>query len=176
MSPIWTYRRTILLTFNECFHLSSGDKLHNFLHFSLEDSIRHIQLQLSYVYNQILSVITLSHLNKIFTHRVNYDLRRMLSGTEKFIDSIITTMDTDTSYLLGSVRCLPLLSNVRDTISSTLVQHCKVKVRMDMASWRSSFILPNPYMKQKFSFSSYLHLHDRTAIPSLVTDSDVTDV
>lgn len=90
--------------------------------------MRHLQLQLSYVYNQIISVLTLTSLNKIFKQRVNYDLRRMLTGTEKFIDNILKVMDNDTSYLLGSVRCLPLNPSIRDTITQTLLQCCKVKV------------------------------------------------
>lgn len=53
----------------------------------------------------------------------------MLAGTEKFLDNILTVMDNDTSYVLGSVRCLPLQSSVRDTITQTIVQSCnKVKV------------------------------------------------
>lgn len=94
-----------------------------------DECIRHLQLQLSYVYNQILSVLTLASLNKIYKDRVNFDLRRMLVGTEKFIDNILKVMDTDTSYVLGSVQCLPLNSTVRDTITQTILQSCnKVKV------------------------------------------------
>lgn len=99
-----------------------------FFNFSRDENVRHLQLQLSYVYNQIISVLTLTSLNKIFKQRVNYDLRRMLGGTEKFIDNILKVMDNDTSYLLGSVRCLPLNPSVRDTITQTLLQCCKVKV------------------------------------------------
>ncbi|XP_067932377.1 protein SAND-like [Watersipora subatra] len=93
-----------------------------------EECPRHLLLQLNYVYNQILSVLTLTSLNKIYRDRVNFDLRRMLAGTEKFIDNLLTVMDTDTSYILGSVQCLRLLGSVRDTITQTLQQSCsKVK-------------------------------------------------
>jgi len=94
-----------------------------------EESVRHLHIQLNYVYNQILCVLTLTSLNKIFKDRVNFDLRRMLSGTEKFIDNLLNVIDRDPSYILGAVRCLPLQSSVRDTFTQTIVQCCsKVKV------------------------------------------------
>lgn len=98
------------------------------LYFSLNECVRHLQLQLHYVYNQIISVLTLTQVNKIYQQRVNYDLRRMLAGTEKFLDNIVTTMERDPSYLLGSVQCLPLSSTIRDNITQTIVQCCRVKV------------------------------------------------
>ena len=38
--------------------------------------------QLSYVYNQILSVLTYTQLARIMEQRRNYDLRRLLSGKD----------------------------------------------------------------------------------------------
>ena len=54
------------------------------------ESMQQLLLQLSYIYNQILSVLTITSLQKIFKQRRNYDLRRMLSGSEKFIDKCLT--------------------------------------------------------------------------------------
>lgn len=42
------------------------------------------------VYNQILSVLTLSHMTKIFEQRKNFDLRRLLAGSERLIDHLLT--------------------------------------------------------------------------------------
>ena len=39
-------------------------------------------VQLTYVYNQILSVLTLRQLDSIMTRRGNYDLRRLLGGKD----------------------------------------------------------------------------------------------
>ena len=92
------------------------------------ESDRQIRIQLNYLYNQILSVLTLSTLKKIFKQRRNYDLRRQLSGSEKFLDSLLTMMETEPGLLLGAVRCLPLESQTRDMIAQSIVQHAKVKV------------------------------------------------
>lgn len=67
-----------------------------------------LQAQLSAVYNQILSVLTQTQLFRIFEQRRNYDLRRLLAGTEKFIDALLLRLDLDVSFMLSSVRCLPL--------------------------------------------------------------------
>ena len=41
-----------------------------------------LTVQLTYIYNQILSVLTAAQLNRIFNQRKNFDLRRMLSGSD----------------------------------------------------------------------------------------------
>ena len=92
------------------------------------DSTQQILIQLSYVYNQILSVLTLSSLKKIFKQRRNYDLRRQLSGSEKFLDSLLNMMETEPGHLLGAVRCLPLENTIRDMIAQSIAQHGKIKV------------------------------------------------
>lgn len=109
------------------------------LTYSLNECLRHTQLQLHYVYNQIISVLTLTQVNRIYQQRVNYDLRRMLTGTEKFLDNIVTTMERDPSYLLGSVQCLPLSPSVRENITQAIVQCCRVKVSSQSpVPWRDA--------------------------------------
>lgn len=92
------------------------------------DSSSQLIHQLTYVYNQILSVLTHSQLARIFKERRNYDLRRLLTGAEKFVDNLLNMMDVDPSFMLGAVRCLPLDSSVRDTVAQTIVQYAKTKV------------------------------------------------
>lgn len=87
-----------------------------------QESVTQLVLQLSYVYNQILSVLTYTQLARIMEQRRNYDLRRLLAGTEKFIDNLLNLMDHEPSFLLGSVRCLPLSSSVRETIGQSMLQ------------------------------------------------------
>jgi hypothetical protein len=94
------------------------------------DSTQQMVLQLSYVYNQVLSVLTFSTLHKVFKQRRNYDLRRLLSGAEKFIDSLLNMMDSEPSFMLGAVRCLPLDSAIREMIAQSIVQHARVRVRI----------------------------------------------
>jgi len=87
---------------------------------SSKDSQTQLNVQLTYVYHQVLSVLTFTQLTRIFEHRRNYDLRKLLSGTERFIDNLLNLMSHDPSYLLTAVRCLPLPSNIRDHISQAL--------------------------------------------------------
>jgi hypothetical protein len=94
------------------------------------ESCTHILLQLTYIYNQVLSILTLSQLGRIFSQLHNYDLRRLLSGTEKSFDNLLSMMNRDPSFFLGAVRCLPLEASVRDIVAQSIAQNAKVKVRV----------------------------------------------
>jgi len=62
-----------------------------------------LAIQLNYVYNQILSVLTYTQLSQIFEKSPGYDLRYLLQGSEKFVDNILNMMDTDPSFIIGGV-------------------------------------------------------------------------
>ena len=81
-----------------------------------------ITVQLLYIHSQIVSVLTLNQLNRIFEQRRNYDLRKMLSGSERLMTSLSHSMDTDHSYFLSAVRCLPLATSTRELISETIIR------------------------------------------------------
>lgn len=83
-----------------------------------------LTVQLTYIYNQILSIVTLNQLNKIFEQKRNYDLRKMLAGSERLINHLSTSMDTDPAFFLSAVRCLPLAPNVRDVVSESIIRYC----------------------------------------------------
>ncbi|RMX51600.1 hypothetical protein pdam_00018633 [Pocillopora damicornis] len=91
------------------------------------ESVTQLVLQLSYVYNQILSVLTYTQLARIMEQRRNYDLRRLLAGTEKFIDNLLNLMDHEPSFLLGSVSMMEtigqsmLQARVKDLVFAILV-------------------------------------------------------
>lgn len=53
-------------------------------------SVPQIQMLLHDVYNQIISTITLSTLNKVYENRKNFDLRRLLSGSERLIHHLLS--------------------------------------------------------------------------------------
>nr|CAG4647791.1 EOG090X03TW [Moina brachiata] len=115
----------------------SGDAKFVFLHkpplilvavSKIKDSIIQLQLQLEYIFNQIVSVITKAQLDRIFEQRRNYDLRRLLGGSERLLDNLGIYMDSDYSVLLGAVKCLPMLSSDRDSVTQTIHQQSsKVK-------------------------------------------------
>eukprot|EP00729_Bicosta_minor_P010990 gene10990-35419_t len=88
---------------------------------STGESENHMAMQLSYVFNQIIYVLTFAQLQRIFKQQVNFDLRRLLGGTEKYIDTLLDLFDTDPSFFLGAVRCLPLQNSVRDKVGQVLL-------------------------------------------------------
>ncbi|KAJ0171835.1 hypothetical protein K1T71_012598 [Dendrolimus kikuchii] len=92
------------------------------------ESETQLVLQLTYAFNQIVSVLTLTQLNRIFEQRRNYDLRRLLSGAERLIDHLLIFMEKDPAFLLGAVRCLPLPEKARENITNAITSTCN-KIR-----------------------------------------------
>ncbi|XP_038152011.1 vacuolar fusion protein MON1 homolog A [Cyprinodon tularosa] len=82
--------------------------------------------ELQYIYYQIVSLLTLTQLNHIFQHKQNYDLRRLLAGSEYLTDNLLRRLERDPGLLLSAVTCLPLASSARDVVSSSL-QAAKAK-------------------------------------------------
>uniref|UniRef100_A0A8C8S135 Vacuolar fusion protein MON1 homolog n=1 Tax=Pelusios castaneus TaxID=367368 RepID=A0A8C8S135_9SAUR len=85
-------------------------------------SEQEIAQELLYIYYQILSLLTWTQLNHIFLQKQNYDLRRLLAGSERITDNLLDLMARDPSFLMGAVRCLPMAAGLRDTVSSCLQQ------------------------------------------------------
>uniref|UniRef100_A0A8C2W7L3 Vacuolar fusion protein MON1 homolog n=1 Tax=Cyclopterus lumpus TaxID=8103 RepID=A0A8C2W7L3_CYCLU len=76
--------------------------------------------ELLYVYYQIISMLTQASISRIFEHKKNYDLRRLLAGSEKILDGLLNLLDSDPSFLLAAVHCLPLACSLRDSLSQIL--------------------------------------------------------
>ncbi|XP_012276007.1 vacuolar fusion protein MON1 homolog A [Orussus abietinus] len=92
------------------------------------ESVQQLIMQLTYVYNQILSVLTQSRLTSVYEQRRNYDLRRLLSGSERLIDHLLNFMDREPAFFLGAIKCLPLVPAMRDNIAQIIIQTCgKIK-------------------------------------------------
>ncbi|OQV20276.1 Vacuolar fusion protein MON1-like protein A [Hypsibius exemplaris] len=89
------------------------------------ESDRQLVLYLNYVYDFIISVLTAPQLSRIFIRYPNFDLRRMLSGTEKILDRLVDWFDEDFGFLLGAVRCMPLPPPLRESINSLLTHSCQ---------------------------------------------------
>ncbi|XP_039468275.1 vacuolar fusion protein MON1 homolog B isoform X1 [Oreochromis aureus] len=87
---------------------------------SSRQSEQQLQGELLYVYYQIISMLTQASISRIFEHKKNYDLRRLLAGSEKILDGLLNLVDSDPSFLLSAVHCLPLASSLRDSLSQIL--------------------------------------------------------
>lgn len=89
----------------------------------------HEPFRYRYVYNQIVSVLTQSQLTRVYEQRRNFDLRRLLTGSERLIDHLLNFMDREPAFFLGAIKCLPLLPSMRSSITQTIIQTCgKIKV------------------------------------------------
>ncbi|KAF3689990.1 Vacuolar fusion protein MON1 -like protein B [Channa argus] len=87
---------------------------------SSRQSEEQLRAELLYVYYQIISMLTQASISRIFEHKKNYDLRRLLAGSEKILDGLLNLVDSDPSFLLAAVHCLPLASSLRESLSQTL--------------------------------------------------------
>jgi hypothetical protein len=84
--------------------------------------VEQLEMELHYCYSQILSVVTLSFIEKIFSKHLNYDLRNKLSGTEKLLTNIVHRFNSDYGMLLNCVTSHPLQQETRDQISKIIAQ------------------------------------------------------
>ena len=77
--------------------------------------------QLEYMHSQILCLLT-SGVNRIFESRADFDLRNLLSGTEKMFDNLVSFMDHDASVFADAIHCLPLDDSVRKSVGKILME------------------------------------------------------
>ncbi|XP_015123688.1 vacuolar fusion protein MON1 homolog A [Diachasma alloeum] len=123
------------------------------------ESVPQLVLQLTYVYNQILFVLTQSQLTRVYDQRRNFDLRRLLTGSERLIDHLLNFMDREPAFFLGAVKCLPLLPSMRDSITQTIVQTCgKIKNLVFAILLANNQLVTLVRMKKFFIHPADLHL------------------
>ncbi|XP_066154719.1 vacuolar fusion protein MON1 homolog [Euwallacea fornicatus] len=92
------------------------------------ENVSQLILQLNYVFNQIVSMLTLQKITKTYEERPNYDLRRMLRGVDRLIDHLLNFSETEPAFTLGAIQCLPLALSDRDSISKAIKDACgKIK-------------------------------------------------
>ncbi|XP_004704593.1 vacuolar fusion protein MON1 homolog B [Echinops telfairi] len=76
------------------------------------------------VHAQIVSTLTRASVTRIFAHKQNYDLRRLLAGSERTLDRLLDNVERDPGgLLLGAVRCVPLARPLREALG-TLLRRC----------------------------------------------------
>jgi len=71
------------------------------------------------MYSQIIQILT-SGVNRIFQNRAHFDLRNLLGGTDKFLDSLAHQMGRDPSFLLDSVHCVRMKESLRTNIGNIM--------------------------------------------------------
>lgn len=98
-------------------------------------STQQMQTQLSYVYSQILSTLTNIQVSKNFEKRKNFDLRILLSGSERIIDNFLVHDNTNKkvtndvfSNLTSSISVMQMSTTDRSNVVSSIQSSCsKIK-------------------------------------------------
>ncbi|CAL1713268.1 unnamed protein product [Somion occarium] len=85
------------------------------------------RFHLEYLHLQILSVVSAEQLRRMFERRTNFDLRRLLSGAEPFLHSLLSRLEWDFAMATSSLHCLKLDPNLRKGIADALVPTSKIK-------------------------------------------------
>ncbi|GAA5926652.1 guanine nucleotide exchange factor MON1 [Sporobolomyces koalae] len=91
-----------------------------------------LRTHLDYLYLQVLSVVTHTQLQAIFARRSNFDLRRMMEGTESFFHSLVKSLQTSIPMLTSSIEVYRLDPNVRNEISKVLDPGREVTKKLDL--------------------------------------------
>ncbi|KIH46357.1 hypothetical protein ANCDUO_23592, partial [Ancylostoma duodenale] len=87
--------------------------------------------QLNVLFDQIVSTLSRSQLDVVYTKKGdNYDLRRLLRGTDKYMDSSVLAWRTDISLLQSAIRIIPMPPSDRDFLSSTMAS-CLTASKLD---------------------------------------------
>ncbi|CAJ0602691.1 unnamed protein product [Cylicocyclus nassatus] len=87
--------------------------------------------QLNVLFDQIVSTLSRSQLDVVYTKKGdNYDLRRLLRGTDKYMDSSVMAWRTDISLLQTAIRIIPMPPSDRDFLSSTMAS-CLTASKLD---------------------------------------------
>ena len=78
--------------------------------------------ELDYVHSQIVSVLTNSSINKIFEQRPDFDLRGLLTGTDKLVDHLVHNMNYEAGFMFHALRPLVMPAADRRSVGSALAQ------------------------------------------------------
>lgn len=89
----------------------------------LGESDGQLRNQLEALYMQILSTLTLPSMERMFSNRPSYDLRRPLQGTEILLSALADGFTRGSpSSLLSALECLKLRKSHRQAINNTLLR------------------------------------------------------
>lgn len=118
--PLFTIEKDVVM----CVHFVPAGPIMLVMATRSGEMEKQMEVQLNYMYSQIIFVLTYSQLKRIFEQQINYDLRRMLTGTEKFLDNLLELMDVQwvpVDDLCGIVSCAPCVG-----------LHCFLQFRVEL--------------------------------------------
>ncbi|SCZ88089.1 BZ3500_MvSof-1268-A1-R1_Chr2-1g04181 [Microbotryum saponariae] len=80
-----------------------------------------LRTHLDYLYLQVLSIVTYSQLSGIFSKRSNFDLRRLMQGTEPFFHHLVKTLQTSFAILTSSLEVYRIDQGTREEVAKALL-------------------------------------------------------
>ncbi|KAH9049918.1 trafficking protein Mon1-domain-containing protein [Lactarius hengduanensis] len=127
---------------------------------------------LEYLHLQILSVVTVTQLRRIFERRTNFDLGRLLGGSEILIHSLLERVETDMAMGTSSLHCLKLDPVVRSRAANHLVPTLKMKDLLYLILVAQGRVITLARPKKHSIHPADLHILMNTAhSPSIVNSS-----
>jgi hypothetical protein len=84
-------------------------------------------MHLEYINLQILSVVTAVQLARVFQRRSNFDLSRLLEGSEPYLNNLVAQCQDDLSFLTTTLQPLRMAPALRDTAAAALTPPAKFK-------------------------------------------------
>ncbi|MCO5565782.1 hypothetical protein L7F22_019457 [Adiantum nelumboides] len=76
---------------------------------------------LEYLHQAVISLVSASKLNKLFDRAANFDLKRLLQGTDNILDSLLTRLQLETIAMRGALQPLRLNAAIRHDVGAALI-------------------------------------------------------
>ncbi|KAH9936335.1 trafficking protein Mon1-domain-containing protein [Fomitopsis serialis] len=130
------------------------------------------RFHLEYLHLQILSVVSAEQLRRMFERRTNFDLRRLLSGAEPFLYSLLSRLEWDLAMATSSLQCLKVEPMLRKSVADVLVPTSKIKDILYMLLIAQERIITLVRPKKHSIHPSDLHVLVNTVYaPSIINSS-----
>ncbi|KAL7423328.1 Vacuolar fusion protein mon1 [Cryptotrichosporon argae] len=85
-----------------------------------------LRMHLDYIHLQIISVVSSTQLERVFQRRSNFDLSRLLEGTDPFLHHLLERCQADFSFLTSTLQPLRMAPALRDTAAAALMPPAKL--------------------------------------------------
>ncbi|CEH13260.1 Uncharacterized conserved protein Sand [Ceraceosorus bombacis] len=85
------------------------------------------RMHLEHLHRGVIGLVSAAQLKRLFARAANFDLRRMLEGTDGLLDALIGRLQVDVSIPLGALQPLRLSASTRDDVANRLVPDKKSK-------------------------------------------------
>lgn len=80
-----------------------------------------LRSHLEYLYFAIVSLLSVSKLNRLFDRAANFDLKRLLHGTDGILDALLTRIQRDTTAMRGTLQPMRLDAALRHDAGAALM-------------------------------------------------------